>query len=173
MHRTFQLKRIGTRGTQYMHNETLNASYAHKYTVFELPDDILLQIGHIFYSLVELRTTAMRSRLFGTPLAFHSKPEVDLTLITYRRFPYLGGGNFSSKDILACRPDRRKISTAIPLFSGVKVPMRRTRMTPNTTGSGKNKMAVAKLTVVISHILDVLGTKFQRLLPHFGGRGVR
>jgi hypothetical protein len=51
--------------------------------------------------------------------------------------------------------------------------MRRTRMTPNTTGSGKNKMAVAKLTVVISQLLDVLGTKFQRLLPHFGGRGVR
>ena len=118
MHRTFQLKRIGTRGTQYMHNETLNASYAHKYTVFVLPDDILLQIRHIFYSLVELRTTAMRSRLFGTPLAFHSKPEVDLTLITYRRFPYLGGAIFPPRISWLVDQIDAKFQRLSPYFRG-------------------------------------------------------
>ena len=43
----------------------------------------------------------------------------------------------------------------------------------DVTGSRKFKMAAAKPELLISPLLDKIGTPFQRLTPHFRGSGIQ
>jgi len=71
--------------------------------------------------------------------------------------------------ISACRQDRNAMSTAKPMFSGSSNPAELLRIIFHRTGSGKFKMAAIILEVLISPLLDKIGTRFQRLNLCFWG----
>ena len=74
-----------------------------------------------------------------------------------------GGRQTSNACIFAPRQDINEIPTAIPMFSGSGFPMRLTRRLCDQYGSGKSKMAAAKLQLHVSLQSDKISTRFQRL----------
>ena len=66
-----------------------------------------------------------------------------------------------------------QLPTAIPMFSGSSSPIRLFAMLRNETGSGKSKMAVSHLEILIAQLVHKKATKFQRLYLCFRGQATR
>ena len=69
--------------------------------------------------------------------------------------------------ISACRLDSNAIPKTTQTFSRSSNSMGLLQSLPDTTGSQKSKMAAAKPEILISHLVDWIATRFQRLPPHF------
>ena len=111
-------------------------------------------------------------------------PAIHRTMASYRQVyhhpVFQHGGLITGRDgiwagnmfISACRLARSAISTATPMFSESQNPMGSLGLLPVQTGSGKSKIVAAKPEVLISQLVDTLGTWFQRLPPCFLGPAI-
>jgi len=89
--------------------------------------------------------------------------------VVYQRWRPLTGSRYEITHITARIHDSNKISTATPTFSRSSNYMELVSILPDVNGSRKSKMAAVKPEVLVSQLVDLIESKFQRHLLCFWG----